>query len=305
MHQSPFTAHKNDRNRVGLIPILFVLCVSLACTSPIRNPAEITPPTPDNATEASLSLTQTAISIVGTKDAAHQVEPVSATDSMPTTDRQATLHAIDQTQTMSAASTSPLATTPAPLPTSEALPGFSNLTDYFSNPDSGWPEKKEGPDQWWYALDYYHIQVGTANNQVVIPSGFSMADSAVVTSGLILEQTRAPQAFYGVVCRYQDPDNFYFFDISHDGFYRIGKIWNGTISFLGMSSAQASPLINTDQENQITVECRGNQLSLFVNDQLLQTVTDDSLTSGEAGLCAYAAEIPGIIAAFEYFIAEE
>ena len=303
MQKPPFTAHKNNLYRVGLVPFIFMLCVGLACTSPIRNPTEVISPAPENAGEMDLSFTQTAI--VGTKEAAHQIEPVSATDAIPPADRQATLHAIDQTQTMSAASTSPLVTTPAPSPTSNALPGFSNLTDYFSNPNSGWPEKKEGPDQWWYALDYYHIQVGTANNQVVIPSGFSMADGAVVTSGLILEQTRAPQAFYGVVCRYQGPDNFYFFEVSHDGFYRIGKIWNGTISFLGMSSAQASPLINTDQENQITVECRGNQLSLFVNDQLLQTVTDDSLTSGEAGLCAYAAEIPGIIAAFEYFIAEE
>lgn len=305
MHQSPFPAHKNDRNRVGLIPILFVLCVSLACTSPIRNPAEITSPTPDNVVETSLSLTQTAISIAGTKETAHQVEPVSATDAMPTTDRQATLHAIDQTQTMSAASTSPLATTPAPSPTTLAMPGFSNLTDFFMDPNSGWPEKRDGPDQWWYALNYYHIQVGTANNQVVIPSGFSKANVTVLTSAMILEQTRVPDAFYGVVCRFQNPDNFYFFDISHEGFYRIGKVLNGAISFLGMNTARPSASINTEEENLIVVECRGNQFSLFVNDDLIQTVTDDSFDSGDAGLCAYVGDIPGIIAAFEYFIVEE
>lgn len=272
-----------------------ILLLGLACTSSILTP--ITQSTqPTFITEPSI--------------ASHTPDLQASLDShmAALAERQVTMDAINQTQTVSAASTILTIPSSATLQNNYALPGFSQLTDLFNDPNSGWPEQKQGPDQWWYAMDHYHIQVGTANNQVVIPSGFSMADGTVVTSGLILDQTHAPQAFFGVVCRYQDADNFYFFEISPDGFYRIGKIWNGVISLLGMNTTQASPLIQSTEEYQykeLAAVCRGDQLSLFVNDQLVQTVTDDSLSYGEAGLCANAGQISGIIAAFEYFIAEE
>lgn len=291
--------------QAGLIPILFILCVSLACTSPIRNPTDTTSNAKENSVEINQSPNQTADIITDTKEAAHKVEPISATNPIPTY--------LQATQPNENLTPIPTATdiTPQALLITEtklALPGFSNLTDFFTDPDSGWPENKQGPDQWWYAMEHYHIKVGTPNNMVVIPSSFIMSNGSVITSGLILEQTLTPQAYFGVVCRYQDPDNFYFFDISPDGLYRIGKIWNGTIDLLGMTSAMASPHIKTTEGNQynlISVECRGNQLSLLINDQFVQTVTDNSHSSGQVGLCASAGQVPEIIAAFKYFFAEE
>ncbi len=46
----------------------------------------------------------------------------------------------------------------------------------------------------------------------------------------------------GIMCRYQN-GNYYFFIISNDGFYSIGKFIGGKTTLLGQSEMQASELI--------------------------------------------------------------
>ena len=48
-----------------------------------------------------------------------------------------------------------------------------------------------------------------------------------------------------------------------------------------------SPVIRTGgQTNRIQAVCQGNELSLYVNDELLETVTDDTHSQGGVGLGA-------------------
>jgi len=209
----------------------------------------------------------------------------------------------------------PVAPTPTPTPTHpptltqtltyQAMPGFSMFTDYFADPNSGWPEKTSGVHRYWYASDHYHIQVDTINTQYVVLSGFVISNGAVLTRGLIPDQASSPLAYYGVVCRYQDINNYYFFEISYDGHYRIGKIWNGVFSLIGMGAAKTSTAINIADYNEISATCVENELSLTINNIFIETVYDNTFTSGDTGLCASASNVPGIIAAFDYFIAEE
>ncbi len=97
---------------------------------------------------------------------------------------------------------------------------------------------------------------------------------------------------YGVICRYQDEQNFYLFLISGDGYYAIGK-YAGTdvpLSYLTPDGQyQQSDLINQGiASNDIQASCIGNQLSLAVNGQPLLTVTDSDLHAGDVGLAASA-----------------
>lgn len=93
---------------------------------------------------------------------------------------------------------------------------------------------------------------------------------------------------YGVICRYQNTENFYIFLISGDGFYAIGKYQSGSsrVTYLsGDGEYQFSEIINQGvATNQIRASCIGNELSLSVNGLPLATVTDASFLSGDVGL---------------------
>lgn len=93
---------------------------------------------------------------------------------------------------------------------------------------------------------------------------------------------------YGVLCRYQDENNFYIFLISGDGYYAVGKYQSGEeqVSYLTPNQEYVfSDLINQGvATNLLRVSCVGNELSLSVNGLPLLTVTDDSFAGGDVGL---------------------
>jgi hypothetical protein len=95
---------------------------------------------------------------------------------------------------------------------------------------------------------------------------------------------------YGVLCRYQSPENFYVFLISGDGYYAIGKYTSATnqIQYLtGEGQYQFSDAINQGAAaNDIRASCVGDELSLSVNGIPLATVNDPTFVTGDVGLGA-------------------
>lgn len=276
-----------------IVPIIFLVLVSLACDlSMPGNPGA-------EQTKNALAVEQTKLALQQSLANQPNQPIINQNQSVTPT---FTIPPITATVTF----TSP-APSLAPSPTTTLLAGlgFSIYTDDFTDPNSGWPEKTTGDNQWWYHNEHYHIQVHTINTQYVITSGYTMTNGSVTTDGLILDQTGTPQSYYGVVCRYQDFNNYYFFEVSYDGYYRIGKFENGVFSLIGMTSSKFSTLINTGDYNEISAQCLQNELSLTVNGTLVKTVYDNTFTSGDTGLCATAGDVPGIIAAFQYFTAED
>ncbi|WP_420642755.1 hypothetical protein [Candidatus Leptofilum sp.] len=93
---------------------------------------------------------------------------------------------------------------------------------------------------------------------------------------------------YGVLCRYQDENNFYIFLISGDGYYAIGKYQAGEAQITYLTPNQEyvfSDLINQGvATNLLRVSCVGNELSLSVNGLPLATVTDNTFIGGDVGL---------------------
>ena len=95
---------------------------------------------------------------------------------------------------------------------------------------------------------------------------------------------------YGVICRYQNPENFYVFLISGDGHYAIGKYQSGSpqVQYLsGEGQYTFSDAINQGaSKNEIRASCVGNELSLTVNGVPLETVNDPTFVIGDIGLGA-------------------
>jgi hypothetical protein len=101
---------------------------------------------------------------------------------------------------------------------------------------------------------------------------------------------------YGVICRYQNEENFYIFLIGGDGYYAIGKYTSDspTVTYLTENGEyQFSEAINQGlATNQIQVGCVGNELSLTANGIPLVTVTDPTFVIGDVGLAVSTLE-PG------------
>jgi hypothetical protein len=93
---------------------------------------------------------------------------------------------------------------------------------------------------------------------------------------------------YGVICRYQDNNNYYVFLISGDGFYAIGRYTAGSnqVTYLtGGGEYVPSDIINQgNSQNQMRVTCAENQLVLAVNGIELEAITDTAFTQGDIGL---------------------
>jgi hypothetical protein len=107
---------------------------------------------------------------------------------------------------------------------------------------------------------------------------------------------------FGVICRYQDENNFYFFEISSDGYYSVGKYKENQLELIGMQQMQTSDAIRQGQAtNRIRASCIGSLLSLSVNGHKLIEVEDIEFSTGDVGLIAGTFETPGTDILFDNF----
>jgi hypothetical protein len=118
--------------------------------------------------------------------------------------------------------------------------------------------------------------------------GKDFADTVIIVDTQVL--TGPDDNALGVICRYQDSENYYVFLISGDGYYAIGRYQSGSdqVTYLtGGGEYTPSELINQGTAvNQLQVSCVGNELALAVNGVELERVTDTAFASGDVGLAA-------------------
>ncbi len=127
-------------------------------------------------------------------------------------------------------------------------------------------------------------------------------DDVVITS--VVEHVNGPMDnAFGLICRYQSSENFYVFLISSDGYYAIGKYQTGTnqVTYLtGEGQYTFSEAINQGQaQNVIRATCIGNELTLTVNGQLLDTVTDPTFVTGDIGVAASTFQPGSLVVHFD------
>ena len=105
----------------------------------------------------------------------------------------------------------------------------------------------------------------------------------------------------GLLCRYQS-GNYYFFIISNDGYYVIGKFIGGLTLLLGQSEMQVSETIQTGQMNHLRADCIGNTLTFYINFTEVASATDTDLPTGDVGVLAGAFSQPGVDVLFDNFV---
>ncbi len=105
----------------------------------------------------------------------------------------------------------------------------------------------------------------------------------------------------GLMCRYQN-GNYYFFVISSDGYYAIGKFINGSTVLLGQSSMQVSTDIASGTVNHLRADCIGDSLTFYINFNLIAGAMDADLQTGDVGLIAGSFSEPGVDVLFDHFM---
>jgi hypothetical protein len=105
----------------------------------------------------------------------------------------------------------------------------------------------------------------------------------------------------GLICRYQRGD-YYFFIISNDGYYVIGKFIGGNTLLLGQSEMQVTDTIQMGQMNHLRADCTGNKLTFFINFKEVASATDTDFATGDVGVLAGAFSQPGVDVLFDNFV---
>ena len=184
---------------------------------------------------------------------------------------------------------------------SEALSSGSVLfQDDFSSPESGWRQGGDTNGVTGYFEDGFRIYVGAKKAAKVTVPGLDFKDTIIEVD---VEKHAGPDDnLFGVVCRYQDEANFYFFEVSSDGYYGIGKYAEGQWQLLGMDQMQTTDAIHQGtQRNHLRVECVQDRLGLYVNGNKLVEIQDTSYPVGDVGLLAGTLTTEGTDVIFDNF----
>lgn len=111
----------------------------------------------------------------------------------------------------------------------------------------------------------------------------------VEISAQIRQRSGSDNNAYGLICRYQDEENFYLFLISGDGYYAIAKYEDGNeIDYLTGEKpdyyVESEIISQGNTTNQMRIRCEDDELTLFVNGTELVTVTDSAFADGQLGV---------------------
>lgn len=199
--------------------------------------------------------------------------------------------------------------------TGDRLQFVSLFADDFLDNDAGWEgQPQNGIDRFPSLNERYRFQitdqapanafavsVGGALGQDVLDQGVGVTTTVVQKGGGGLLNS------FGVTCRYTGADGYYLL-ISTSGRYVIEKlVGGGEPVFLTDAGAKSVAIRQgRNAENRVEAECVGGQdgtpatLSLFVNDVLVETVTDeDPILSGTGGIAVTGQS--GLVVDFDDF----
>lgn len=173
--------------------------------------------------------------------------------------------------------------------------------DDFTDPFGGWPVYASSDGAYAYSDGAYTISVTRASFQMWALSGHAYRDVQIETDAARLA---GPQAnLYGLVCRCTDEVNFYFFVISSDGYYAIGKVSGGEVSLLGQEMMAYNAVIaHGENINRLRFDCIGATLTGYINGQMVALTEDTSFPRGDAGLIAGSLDEGGVDVSFDNFV---
>lgn len=173
--------------------------------------------------------------------------------------------------------------------------------DDFSDPSSGWETWNE-PSGSMVAYQNGGLRIYIAEKQYDFWSRPGKRVSDVRLEVDAIKLGGPDDNDFGVICRYQDRDNFYAFLASSDGYAGILKVKDGKYMIIsGPQMTYSEAIRKGAAQNHLRADCNGENLILYANGQIILEVQDQEFKTGEIGLIAGTGETAGTDLYFDNF----
>ena len=161
-------------------------------------------------------------------------------------------------------------------------------------------------DAWEHYSNPMGVELGVENGvyrAYTMNGGYIWGLNDEVYNDVILEVEATPMNVnfgngYGVMCRASTNGDGYYFMINANGFFTIA-MGDGDYVLPLVDWQQSDAIRSEIDRNVIRASCVGDQLQMFVNNQLVAEVTDASFTTGFAGLSVAGANNTDADVAFD------
>jgi hypothetical protein len=191
---------------------------------------------------------------------------------------------------------SPFLSTPTPQPQS----GETLFYDDFTNPTTGWDRFTSAEGTMDYDGSGYRFLVNALQANFWSTPGKSFKNVRMEVD--VAKLSGPDENRIGLICRFVE-NNYYFFMVSSDGYYTIGKYIGGNAIQLGQSEMQYNESIHTGLAvNHLRADCNGSTLIFFVNGAPVAKAEDADLKEGDVGLLAGTFAQPGVDVIFDNFV---
>jgi hypothetical protein len=178
-------------------------------------------------------------------------------------------------------------------------PGTTLFFDDFSDPASGWERFTSAEGTMDYDGNGFRFLVNALDTNFWSVAGGSYRNVRVEVD--VAKLDGPDENRIGVLCRFLQ-GNYYFFMVSSDGYYTIGKFIGGNVIQLGQSQMQFNPSIHTGLAvNHLRGDCNGDTLTFYVNGAPVAQAQDPDLSEGDVGLLAGTFSQPGVDVIFDNF----
>lgn len=175
--------------------------------------------------------------------------------------------------------------------------GGEFFADNFSTSWGGWSSREGAEYRLAFESGRYIIEAKKPSTRLwANPRWRDLTDVRVAVEGRLSPGTAFDGGF-GVICRYQDSDNYYSFLVTSEIAAGIVLVRDGKSTVLG---ADKIALATSQGFNALQAECRGDKLSLTVNGTMI-TVNDSALQHGNVGLVMESFDTGGVRAEFDNF----
>lgn len=173
--------------------------------------------------------------------------------------------------------------------------------DDFSGENIGWATHEDSLSFAGFDLSGYRLWSKMPDFQFWSVPGLNFQDTLVQVRATKLDGP--DDNLFGLICRYQDDDNFYALMVGSDGYYGIYKRVDGEQTLINQVHLDFSAAIEQGEaSNTIQAICQGDQLALIVNNVSLIQVSDGAFSHGDVGIIVGNFSEPGVDILFDDFI---
>jgi hypothetical protein len=173
--------------------------------------------------------------------------------------------------------------------------------DDFSNYANGWSRVLESHGLMNYDNGGYRMWVNTPGYNYWSTAGQDFSDATIEVDATRVSGPEENR--FGIICRYQDAQNYYFFIISSDGYMGIGKVFQGQTTLIGQDMmTRNTGILSGEVLNHLKASCIGNNLYFYINGMPAAMTTDDDIPNGDVGLITGAFDTAGVDIMFDNFV---